>query len=165
MGRHGRILAFLGRMLFSLNGQTTPWGIFWQKFVHFYSLACIVVDWVRVPVLATMGANGKYWRQAGLLMLVSVLPVMWYNYISCRRRPDYRTTFWGALTIPVYKQIYALVSLVGAVRSVVFYIGGHRKPKTVRQMARDGDERAFWLDQRFEANPAFLADEAEEKAT
>ncbi|KAJ4355216.1 hypothetical protein N0V95_003111 [Ascochyta clinopodiicola] len=165
MGRHGRLLAFMGRMLFSFNGQTTLHGIFWQKFVHFYSIACIVVDWVRIPVLVTMGSNGAYWRQAGLLMLVSIFPVMVYNYISCRRRPDMRTPFWGAMTIPIYKQIYALVSLIGAVRSVLYYIGGHNKPKTVKQMVKDGDERAFWLDPRFDTNPAFLADAIEEKAS
>ncbi|KAJ4993098.1 hypothetical protein SVAN01_01450 [Stagonosporopsis vannaccii] len=165
MGRHGRLLAFMSRMLFSFNGQTTLHGIFWQKFVHFYSIACIVVDWVRIPVLVTMGGNGAYWRQAGLLMLVSIIPVMAYNYISCRRRPDMRTSFWGAMTIPIYKQIYALVSLIGAVRSVMYYIGGHNKPKTVKQMIKDGDERAFWLDPRFETNPAFLADETEQKAS
>jgi hypothetical protein len=76
MGRHGRILAFLGRMLFSLNGQTTLHSILWQKFVHFYSIACIVLDWVRVPVVVTMGTNGAYWRQAGALMAVSILPIM-----------------------------------------------------------------------------------------
>lgn len=164
MGRHGRLLAFLGRMLFSFNGQTTLHGIFWQKFVHFYSIACIIVDWVRVPVLVTMGANGAYWRQAGLLMLVSIFPVMAYNYLSCRRRPDMRTPFWGAVTIPIYKQIYAIVSLIGAIRSIVYYIGGHNRPKTVRQMVKDGDERACWLDPRFESNPAFLADAIEEDA-
>ena len=164
MGRHGRLIAFLGRMLFSFNGQTTLHGIFWQKFVHFYSIACIIVDWVRVPVLVTMGGNGAYWRQAGLLMLVSIFPVLAYNYINCRRRPDMRTPFWGAMTIPIYKQIYALVSLIGAVRSVLYYIGGHNKPKTVKQMIKDGDERAFWLDPRFETNPAFLADAIDEKA-
>ncbi|KAF9696990.1 hypothetical protein EKO04_004997 [Ascochyta lentis] len=60
MGRHGRLLAFMGRMLFSFNGQTTLHGIVWQKFVHFYSIACIIVDWVRIPVLVTMGSNGTY---------------------------------------------------------------------------------------------------------
>jgi hypothetical protein len=73
-----------------------------------------------------------------------------------------RTPFWGAVTIPIYKQIYALVSLVGAIRCVVYYIGGHNKPKTVRQMIDEKDERAFWLDPRFETNPAFLADKLQD---
>jgi hypothetical protein len=76
MGRHGRVLAFLGHMLFSLNGPTILHSILWQKFVHFYSIACIVLDWVRVPVVVTMGANGAYWRQAGALMAVSIIPIM-----------------------------------------------------------------------------------------
>jgi cellulose synthase/poly-beta-1,6-N-acetylglucosamine synthase-like glycosyltransferase len=164
MGRHGRLVAFLDRLLFSLNGQTTIHGIFWQKLVYVYSIACIVIDWVRIPVLVTMGGNGAYWRQAGLLMLVSIFPPMAYNYLSCRRRPDMRTSFGGALTCPIYKQIYGLVSLIGAIRSVLYYIGGHTKPKTVKQMVKDGDERAFWLDPRFESNPAFLADAIEESA-
>lgn len=84
VGRHSRLLAFLGRMLSSFNGQTTLHGIFWQKSVHFYSIACIVVDWVRIPVIVTMGSDGAYWRQADLLILVSMFPVMAYNYISCR---------------------------------------------------------------------------------
>lgn len=99
-------------------------------------------------------------------MLVSVFPVLWiaYNYISCRRRPNMSSPFWGAMTIPIYKQIYALVSLIGTVRGFLFYIGGHNKPKTVKQMVKDGDEHAFWLAPRFESKPAFLADEIEEKA-
>ncbi|KAJ4310500.1 hypothetical protein N0V94_008417 [Neodidymelliopsis sp. IMI 364377] len=164
MGRHGRLIAFLDRLLFSLNGQTTIHGIFWQKLVYVYSIACIVIDWVRIPVLVTMGGNGAYWRQAGLLMLVSVFPPLAYNYLSCRRRPDMRTSFWGTITCPIYKQIYGLVSLIGAIRSILYYIGGHNKPKTVKQMVKDGDERAFWLDPRFESNPAFLADAIEESA-
>lgn len=45
MGRHGRLFAFADRLFLSFNGQTTPWGIFAQKFIHFYSIACIIVDW------------------------------------------------------------------------------------------------------------------------
>jgi hypothetical protein len=45
MGRHGRLFAFADRLFLSLNGQRTPWGIFAQKFIHFYSIACIIVDW------------------------------------------------------------------------------------------------------------------------
>jgi hypothetical protein len=45
MGRHGRLLAFADRLFLSLNGQRTPWAILTQKFIHFYSIACIIVDW------------------------------------------------------------------------------------------------------------------------
>jgi hypothetical protein len=36
------------------------------------------------------------------------------------------------------------------------------RPKTIKKMISDNDPNAFWLDPRFEDNPAFLADEAEE---
>jgi hypothetical protein len=62
MGRHGRLIAFADRMLLSLNGQTTPWGIFTQKFIHLYSIATIIVDWVRIPVFVTMGGDPNFWR-------------------------------------------------------------------------------------------------------
>lgn len=164
-GRHGRLLAFADRLLFSLNGQRTPWGIFAQKFIHLYSIAGIIVDWVRIPVLITMGGNRHYWRQAGLLTLASILPLMWFKFVSCRRRKDLQPTFWGSVTIPIYKQLYSLVSIIGAIRAVVFYLGGHKLPKTVREMVKEGDKRAFWLDPRFETNPGFLADEDVLKVT
>ncbi|KAK0903459.1 hypothetical protein LTS16_025706 [Friedmanniomyces endolithicus] len=161
MGRHGRLLAFFDRLLFSFNGLTNPVAIFAQKFILFYSIACVIVDWVRVPVLVTMGANGAYWRQAGLLSLVSCFPILWFKYVSCRRRPDLQPTFWGAVTIPLYKQIYYIVSVIGGVRALVFYIGGHKRPLTVKQMIKAGDERVLWLDPRWATNKAFLADEGE----
>jgi hypothetical protein len=159
MGRHGRLLAFLDRFFFSLNGLESPVAILAQKFILFYSIACIIVDWVRVPVIVTMGANGAYWRQAGLLSLVSIFPILWFKYVSCRRRPDLQPTFWGAITIPLYKQLYYLVSVIGGIRALVFYIGGHKRPLTVKQMIGVGDERVLWLDPRWATNKAFLADE------
>jgi cellulose synthase/poly-beta-1,6-N-acetylglucosamine synthase-like glycosyltransferase len=159
MGRHGRLLAFLDRLFLSLNGLKNPIAILAQKFILFYSVACIIVDWVRIPVIVTMGANGAYWRQAGLLSLVSIFPILWFKYVSCRRRPDLQPTFWGAITIPVYKQLYYLVSIVGAIRALVFYIGGHKLPLTAKQMIEAGDERVLWLDARWATNKAFLADE------
>jgi hypothetical protein len=159
MGRHGRLLAFLDRLFFSLNGLKNPVAILAQKFILFYSIACIIVDWVRVPVIITMGTNGAYWRQAGLLSLVSIFPILWFKYVSCRRRPDLQPTFWGAVTIPLYKQLYYLVSVIGGIRALVFYIGGHKRPLTVKQMIKVGDERVLWLDPRWATNKAFLADE------
>jgi hypothetical protein len=41
----------------------------------------------------------------------------------------------------------------------VFYIGGHKRPLTVKQMIEVGDERVLWLDPRWTANKGFLADE------
>jgi cellulose synthase/poly-beta-1,6-N-acetylglucosamine synthase-like glycosyltransferase len=161
MGRHGRLLAFLDRFFFSLNGLSMkkPLAILAQKFILFYSIACIIVDWVRVPVIVTMGANGDYWRQAGLLSLVSIFPILWFKYVSCRRRPDLQPSFWGAVTIPLYKQLYYFVSVIGAIRALVFYIGGHKRPLTVKQMIEVGDERVLWLDPRWATNKGFLADE------
>lgn len=159
MGRHGRLLAFLDRFFLSLNGLKNPIAILAQKFILFYSVACIIVDWVRVPVIVTMGTNGDYWRQAGLLSLVSIFPILWFKYVSCRRRPDLQPTFWGAVTIPLYKQLYYFVSVIGAIRALVFYIGGHKLPLTAKQMIDAGDERVLWLDPRWATNKAFLADE------
>jgi hypothetical protein len=161
MGRHGRLVAFAGRMLLSLNGQTTPWGIFAQKFIHLYSIGTIIVDWVRVPVFVTMGNDKSFWRLGCLLMLASTLPILAFKYFNARHRPDLQPRFWAAVTYPLYKQLYALVSIFGAIRAVIFYAGGHKKPKTIRKMISDNDPNAVWLDPRFDTNPAFLADEVE----
>lgn len=110
-----------------------------------------------------MGTNAAYWRQAGALTFASVLPLMYFKYISCRHRSDLEPGFWGSLTYPVYKQLYSLVSIIGAVRSVVFYIGGHKMPMTIKEMVEKKDPQAFWLDERFETNPGYLADEGEVK--
>jgi hypothetical protein len=48
----------------------------------------------------------------------------------------------------------------GRPRSVGYYFGGQRRPPTIQQMVKRGGN-CFWLDQRFESNPAFLADEAD----
>lgn len=161
MGRHGRLIAFADRMLLSLNGQTTPWGIFTQKFIHLYSIATIVVDWVRVPVFVTMGSNTNFWRLGLPLMLAATLPILAFKYFNAHHRPDLQPRFWAAMTYPLYKQLYSLVSVFGAIRAAIFYAGGHKKPKTIKKMIANKDPNALWLDPRFESNPAFLADEAE----
>lgn len=161
MGRHGRLLAFFDRLFFSWNGLTSPTAIIAQKFILIYSIACILVDWIRIPVFATMFLNGDFWRQAMLLSLVSILPILWFKYVSCRRRPDLQPTLHGALTIPLYKQMYYLVSVVGGIRALVYYIGAHKRPLTVKQMIAAGDERIVWLDPRWATNKAYLADEGE----
>ncbi|KAH7412244.1 hypothetical protein DE146DRAFT_709944 [Phaeosphaeria sp. MPI-PUGE-AT-0046c] len=161
MGRHGRLLAFAARLLLSLNGQTTPWGIFFQKFIHLYSIATIVVDWVRVPVFVTMGASPRFWIVGCSLMFFSAIPILVFKFVSARRRPDLQPQFWAAVSYPFYVQLYAFVSVFGAIRSVLFYVGGHNRPKTIKKMIIDNDPNALWLDPRFESNPAFLADEAE----
>ena len=91
--------------------------------------------------------------------MVSILPILCFKYVSCRRRPDLQPTFWGAITIPLYKQLYYFVSVIGAIRALVFYIGGHKRPLTAKQMIAAGDERVLWLDPRWATNKAFLADE------
>ncbi|KAF7455376.1 glycosyltransferase family 2 protein [Pyrenophora tritici-repentis] len=161
MGRHGRLIAFADRMLFSLNGQMTPCGIFTQKFIHLYSIATIIVDWVRIPVFVTMGGDVNFWRLGLPLMLLATIPILAFKYINARHRPDLQPRFWAATTYPLYKQLYSLVSIFGAIRAVVFYIGGHKKPKTIKRMIKDKDPNAVWLDPRFESNPAYLADESE----
>lgn len=158
MGRHGLSLKFMIRILFSLNGQRTIQGILFQKFLFVYNILSNVIDFVRVPIFVTMGTNAMFWLQAGLLSLFSIIPILVYSYIKCRRRPDMRCRFWGSLTFPIYKQLYSLVSIFGAVRCVLYYIGGHRLPKTIQQMVKDNDDRCIWLDPRFETNPGFLGD-------
>lgn len=108
-----------------------------------------------------MFLNGDFWRQAMLLSFVSCLPILWFKYVSCRRRPDLQPTLHGALTIPLYKQMYYLVSVVGGIRALLYYIGAHKKPLTVKQMIAAGDERVLYLDPRWATNKAFLADEGE----
>ncbi|KAL7770790.1 hypothetical protein CFE70_000729 [Pyrenophora teres f. teres 0-1] len=161
MGRHGRFIAFADRMLLSLNDQTTPWGIFTQKFIHLYSIATIIVDWVRIPVSVTMGGDVNFWRLGLPLMLMATIPILAFKYINARNRSDLQTRFWAAMTYPLYKQLYSLISIFGAIRAVIIYIGGHKKPKTIKKMIKDKDPNTVWLDPRFEFNPAYLADEAE----
>lgn len=72
-----------------------------------------------------------------------------------------RAPFWASLTFPLYKQIYTVVSILGAIRWAGYYLGGHVRSKPIQQMLKEGDWRCFWLDPRFKTNPAYLADEAE----
>ena len=160
MGRHGLMLQFILR-LFSLNGQRTPWGIFAQKFIMAYSVASIIVDWVRIPVYVTMGGQPGFWRSILPMTFMAVVPVLLYNYWKCWHRPDMRAPILAVLTFPIYKQLYALVSIIGGIRCVLYYLGGHSYARPIYRMVKDGDERCIWLDERFEENPGFLADDRE----
>ncbi|EXL60931.1 hypothetical protein FOCG_00201 [Fusarium oxysporum f. sp. radicis-lycopersici 26381] len=160
MGRHSLIWKIM-RHLFRMNGQRTIQGILMQKGLFLYILACLVIDWVRIPVLVALGAHKEYWIFFFSLAFVACLPPLLYNYISCWHRPDMRTGLVTIATYPIYKQLYSFVSVFGAVRWALFYIGGHVRAKPIRNMLKDGDEACFWLDPRFETNPAWLADEKE----
>jgi cellulose synthase/poly-beta-1,6-N-acetylglucosamine synthase-like glycosyltransferase len=161
MGRHSLIWKLI-RHLFRLNGQRTIAGILMQKFLFLYTLACLVIDWVRIPVLVALGAHKEYWIFFFSLAFVACLPPLLYNYISCHHRPDMRIGLVTIATYPFYKQLYSFISVFGAVRWALFYIGGHVRAKPIRKMLEDGDDACFWLDPRFETNPAWLADEKEE---
>lgn len=161
MGRHKMLLTFL-RRLFALNGQDTMTGFLAQKGIMLYNIATIFVDWIRVPIFVTMGYSSLFWMKATLMTLASVIPLLLYNYIKCFRRPEMRVRFVAALTYPIYKQLYAFVSVLGAIRCVMFYLGGYVKAKPIYKMIKDGDEECFWLDPRFEENPGWLVDEREE---
>jgi hypothetical protein len=161
MGRHGRLLGFAGRLFLSLNGQNTIKGILSQKFVHYYAIATPIVDWVRIPVLVTMGGNSSFWRQALLTQFSVYDTLLIFSFVHTRRCPNLQPGVWGCLTYPAYKWLYAAVSVAGAIRSVIWYIGGHSKAQNVRTMIKHGDERVFWRDPRFDTNPGFLADEGE----
>ncbi|KAH7267746.1 uncharacterized protein BKA55DRAFT_590077 [Fusarium redolens] len=160
MGRHSLIWK-ITRHLFRMNGQRTIQGILMQKGLFLYILACLVIDWVRIPVLVALGAHKEYWIFFFGLAFVACLPPLLYNYLSCWHRPDMRIGLVTIATYPIYKQLYSFVSVFGAVRWALFYIGGHVRAKPIRKMLKDGDEACFWLDPRFEANPAWLADERE----
>ncbi|EWY97533.1 hypothetical protein FOYG_02364 [Fusarium oxysporum NRRL 32931] len=60
MGRHSLIWKIM-RHLFRMNGQRTIQGILMQKGLFLYILACLVIDWVRIPVLVALGAHKEYW--------------------------------------------------------------------------------------------------------
>ncbi|KAF5581861.1 hypothetical protein FPANT_8780 [Fusarium pseudoanthophilum] len=160
MGRHSLIWKIM-RHLFRMNGQRTIQGVLMQKGLFLYILACLVIDWVRIPVLVALGAHKEYWIFFFGLAFVACLPPLLYNYLSCWHRPDMRIGLVTIATYPVYKQLYSFVSVFGAVRWALFYIGGHVRAKPIRKMLKDGDEACFWLDPRFETNPAWLADEKE----
>ena len=161
MGRHGRLFAFIRQFLFSTPAKLTPQGILWHKFTYFYLICTISIDWLRIPTIVALGRTATWWRNALLLMLFSSIPALIYKYIKCRRRPDLQPRFWACLTYPWYKQIYVIVSILGAIRCVGYYFGGHQRPLTIQQMLKKKDSRCFWLDPRFKTNPAWLADEAE----
>lgn len=162
MGRHKMLFTLL-RRVFSNNGQTTLTGIIAQKVFLLYNILTLVVDWIRVPVFVTMGYSGLFWTKAALFTLLSIIPLVAYNYIKCWNRPEYRVRLTAALTYPIYKQLYAFVSVLGAIRAVLFYMGGYVRAKPVYKMIADGDDECFWLDPRFETNPAWLADEREDQ--
>ncbi|KAF5963614.1 hypothetical protein FBULB1_13269 [Fusarium bulbicola] len=56
MGRHSLIWKIM-RHLFRMNGQRTIQGVLMQKGLFRYILACLVIDWVRIPVLVALGAH------------------------------------------------------------------------------------------------------------
>ena len=119
MGRHGSLfLGFAGRLFLSFNGQTTAHGIFAQKVIHMHAICSIIVDWLRIPVFITMGSNLIFWRRALLLMLSSMIPLLLFKFISARCRPDLQPGFWASVTYPVNKQMYATVSVIGAIRNI-----------------------------------------------
>jgi hypothetical protein len=163
MGRHGRTLAFLKQLFFVLPVKKTVQGILWHKLTYFYLICTNLIDWLRVPTVVALGRTSTWWRNAILLQLFSALPCIYYKYVKCRRRPDLKPRFWGCLTYPWYKLIYIFVALFGAVRCVMYYVGGHQRPPTIQQMLKNNDPRCFWLDPRFETNPAWLADEGEQQ--
>ncbi|KAF9770024.1 hypothetical protein IL306_012469 [Fusarium sp. DS 682] len=82
MGRHSLIWKII-RHLFRMNGQRTIQGILMQKVLFIYVLACLVIDWVRIPVLVALGAHKEYWIFFFGLAFVACLPPLLYNYISC----------------------------------------------------------------------------------
>lgn len=164
MGRHGRMFAFIRQLLFVLPIKRSPQGIFWHKLTYLYLIGANILDWVRVPIFVAFGKTATWWRNAILLMLFSAIPALIYKYVKCHRRPDLQPRFWACLTYPLYKQIHSVVSILGAIRSVGYYFGGHPRPLTIQEMIKKG-ENCFWLDPRFATNPAFLADEAEAQVT
>jgi hypothetical protein len=161
MGRHGRLFAFIRHFLLSMPPRKTIQGIIWHKLTFFYLICTIIIDWLRIPTIVALGRTATWWRNAILLMLFSLLPPLAYNYWKCRRRPDMKSRFWACLTYPWYKQIYVVVAICGAIRWAGFFLGGHQVPPTIKEMLKRKDERCFWLDPRFQENPAWLADEAE----
>ncbi|KAK0387065.1 hypothetical protein NLU13_5378 [Sarocladium strictum] len=162
MGRHKMLFTLL-RRVFSNNGQTTLTGVIAQKAFLLYNITTLVVDWIRVPVFVTMGYSAQFWIKVALFSLISIVPLILYNYVKCWSRPTYRVRLVAALTYPIYKQLYVLVSVLGFIRAVLFYMGGYVRAKPVYKMLKDGDQECFWLDPRFETNPAWLADEREDQ--
>lgn len=162
MGRH-KMLFTLIRRVFSNNGQSTLTGVIAQKAFLLYNITTLVVDWIRVPVFVTMGYSGQFWIKVALFSLISIIPLILYNYIKCWSRPTYRVRLVAALTFPIYKQLYTLVSILGFIRAVLFYMGGYVRAKPVYKMLKDGDKECFWLDPRFHTNPAYLADDREDE--
>jgi hypothetical protein len=83
------------------------------------------------------------------------------KYISARKRPDLQPKLLACLTYPFYQQLHAAVSILGAVRTVMVFIGRNERKMNVREMIEANDQRVIWKDPRFESNLAFLADEGE----
>lgn len=162
MGRHGRLFAFIRQLFFGLPAKPTIQGFLWHKVTYLYLICAIVIDWIRIPTFIALGGTLTWWRNALLLMLFSAVPPLYFKYIKCRRRPDLQPKFWACVTYPWYKQIYVVVAILGAIRAVCYYAGGHPRPPTIKQMVKRKDERCFWLDPRFETNPSWLADEYDE---
>lgn len=165
MGRHGRIFAFIRQFLFVLPAKKSLQGILWHKLTYFYLICTNAIDWLRIPTFVALGRTADWWRNAILLMLFSAIPPLVYKYVKCRRRPDLQPRFLACVTYPWYKQIYTVVSIFGAIRCVGYYCGGHQRPLTIQQMLKKKDDGCFWLDPRFETNPAWLADEGEAQET
>jgi cellulose synthase/poly-beta-1,6-N-acetylglucosamine synthase-like glycosyltransferase len=161
IGRHSQILRIAGRLFLSLNGQTTVKGILSQKTIHTFHLAIDVIDWIKIPIVIILGSNSAFWRLAMPLLLTTMLPALALKYISARKRPDLQPKLLACLTYPFYQQLHAAVPILGAVRTVMVFIGRNERKMSVREMIEANDQRVIWKDPRFESNPAFLADEGE----
>lgn len=95
--------------------------------------------------------------------MAPILPPLLYKFVKARDRPDLEPALIPVLTFPIYKFIYQIVSCLGVLRCIFFYWPSFKHTKTIKEWER---ENVFWLDDRFIANPGFLAvvEDQEEKS-
>lgn len=158
MGRHAVTMKLAGRLFLSMNGQTDIKGIIMQKGSLLYYIANNLMDYIRLPLFVSLCPLPTFWKLVLPLSLLPTFHLLTYNYVKCYHRPDMRCSFLAAITFPFYMVLYRLVSVLGLLRYILYYLGGHQMPKKIQSMIDEQDERCFWLDHRFETNPAFLAD-------
>jgi hypothetical protein len=144
MGRHLLYWKFLNR-LFRRNGQNTVIGFSVQKVSQTYAIASNLVDWLRVPLFVAMGANANFWTLSAAFSAGPVVPLLTYKYIKCSKRSDLAPALSTVLTFPIYKILYATVSILGAVRSVGYWWPSLKPRKTIAQLEKTQDPRAIWL--------------------
>lgn len=118
--------------LFFTTSHSTILGTIIMKVFQFYSLFCILSDWIRLPVVFL----GFYisWSlmliKMGLVLVTSTLMILLWNLIGYRNHVAMRSNFFPLLTFQLYKILTMVIRFLGLCRAGAIYLPNFKpKPK------------------------------------